>query len=210
MIAKIQSPSYQIESSFNPIKIGAGPARAEYNAETDEIIFHQIDGTEIKGDTLEMMYHLLELNGQMDIKKTPDLGYFEKLNNSIKDGRKSEHKISLTCILDDGQLIGYAYIIDIALTNCAYVTQIKTIDNNGCLVDVAQQIISDIFEYHEADTIYIMGGESQCKTLHDELTFDYAKIYEFRARRASPLEEILAHRISVPHNVCMLRIVSEY
>lgn len=212
MSSKIRSLSFIVKEPFDSEKIENKAASVKFYSKNGRISLHEIDGTNDEPststeNTIHVLYLLLEENDQMDIQKTRDLGYFEKLNKSIKDGRNSKDNIYLICTFDGDQLIGYAYFINIL--DCTYITEIRTIkDSNDRVVEISQCIIEDIILYNASDTIYIMGGESQCRLLHDKLTIDDATIYNFTLKRALALEVIMGTDNFAPKYIETLRIVT--
>ncbi|MNK87263.1 hypothetical protein D3C87_1071970 [compost metagenome] len=211
MSSKIRSLSFIVKEPFDSEKVGGRAASVKFYSKNGRISLHQIDGTNDEPststeNTIHVLYLLLEENDQMDIQKTRDLGYFEKLNKSIKEGRNSKDNIYLICTFDGDQLIGYAYFI--TMNDCTYITEIRTIKCDDRLVEISQCIIEDIILYNASDTIYIMGGESQCRLLHDKLTIEDATIYGFTFKRALALEVIMGPSNFAPKYIETLRIVT--
>ncbi|MNK69360.1 hypothetical protein D3C87_887430 [compost metagenome] len=189
---KYQIISHRIHDAFAPSEITGIPLSAKYDPLIKKTTVFLADTSKLEFENEETPIHLLlEANGQMNSKKTLDLGYFEKLNNSIKDGNNSVHEIYVHCILKDGYLVGYAYTIQIDMTNCGYMTQIKTIEGNADTNDIASSIITHLLEYHEMDVIYLMGGTDQCNYLNGKLSFDNAYVSIPYGMSDLPLRELL-------------------
>ena len=206
--------SQRIQEAFTPETLSCNPISAKYNSLTRQITMCVVGGTKIEFNELASdnvaLDLLLQANGQMNPLEDLNLGYFERLNSNMKNGNTSARRVYLHCVLDHGYLVGYAYSLHIAHTECAYMTQVKTLDVSRPILEITKAIIVDIFEYHELDIVYLMAGQSQCENLQGKLEIPDTIIDGPRVLSDSPLRQLLDINSQKSGFVETIRIISKW
>lgn len=206
--------SQRIQEAFTPETLSCNPFSAKYDSLTRQITMNDVGGTKIEFNELTSdivaLDLLLQANGQMNPLQDLNLGYFERLNSNMKNGNTSAHKIYLHCVLDHGYLVGYAYSLHISHTECAYMTQVKTVNVFRPILEITKEIIVELIEEYELDIVYLMTGQSQCENLQGKLQIPDTIIDGPRVISDSPLRELLDINSQKSGFVETIRIISKW